>query len=194
MPRVEFDPPPSPPHTRTQTYTQPLLSSLPSFPSLPFLGCSSFFHLKGRIVWQLFLLLVDWSRERENSCYSLRLQLWEEVTTSSPQSVHRGTGRHTHTHSLQDVTTAVTGNSLEQSGLFVMLHYFQNLEGKTICTESCCVDCAASEGCYFLITNRWVWQPTSVFLQSHTDPSKPQCFCHCTCAVDSLFRVFNIKL
>lgn len=123
LPRVAF----CHPLTHT-THTTTAFLPPPSSPSLPFLGCSSFFHLKGRIVWQLFLLLVDWSRERENSCYSLRLQLWEEVTTSSPESVHRRTDRHTH--ALQDLTTAATGNPLKQSGLFCNATLFSNFEGE----------------------------------------------------------------
>lgn len=75
-------------HTLTTLHT-PQLSSLPSSWSLPFFGCSSFFLF---FIWKrdsvtAFPACRLEPGERE-LCYSLRLQLSEEVTTSSPDPVH----------------------------------------------------------------------------------------------------------
>ena len=109
-------------HTHTHTPPPPLLSSLlPFFPELALFRLFLFFPSEKGDSMTAFPASRGLEPGERKLCYSLRLQLWEEVTTSSPDSVHTHTcsGRytHTHTHALQDLTTAATGTRLKRDCL-----------------------------------------------------------------------------
>ena len=91
-------------HTHTHTHTPPpLLSSLlPFFPELALFRLFLFFPSEKGDSMTAFPASRGLEPGERKLCYSLRLQLWEEVTTSSPDSVHTHTcsGRYTHTHML----------------------------------------------------------------------------------------------
>lgn len=67
-------------------------------------------------------------------CYSLRLQLWEEVTTSSPDSEHTHTHAqadiHTHTYTRSSGLDHSSNRDSAETGLLVMLLLFSKFGGK----------------------------------------------------------------
>lgn len=97
---------PPPPHTHTtHMHTHTTTASLPPlFPELALFRLFLFFSFfssseKGDSM-TAFPASCGLEPGGRKLCYSLRLQLWEEVTTSSPDSVHARSGRHTRSSGL----------------------------------------------------------------------------------------------
>lgn len=113
---------PPPHHKPTLQHTHARLS-LPSSLSLPFLGCSSFFSMWRRDCMTAFPTPCG-PKPGERKTLLLTLQVWEEVTTSSPESEHALKAEaHTLTH---------PAASVKPYGLLVNVF----VEGKRICNSS----------------------------------------------------------